>query len=234
MGEIGEEPTLVGFLEEVALITSVDKYDENADAVVLMTVHAAKGLEFPVVFLAGMEDGIFPSASDRMDKSEMNEERRLAYVAITRAKDKLYITYARSRMMYGRTVWGMLSSFIREEVPDKFLEREMPKKQPQRTSQYGSSPFGGGLSQGSSGGGYFSEMRHSVSAKPRPTPTEKRGAESFGVSKLPVGTRVSHAAFGEGEIVFVRDVGGDVLYEVRFDNGVTKKLMATYAKLKRI
>lgn len=245
MTEAGEEPTLLGFLEEVALITSVDKYDENADAVVLMTVHAAKGLEFPVVFLAGMEDGIFPSESDRNDKSEMNEERRLAYVAITRAKDKLYITYAKSRMMYGRTVYGMLSCFIREEVPEQFIERDMPKRIPPRQTAfgYGSSAGYGGSSYG--GGGAYGrreaapksgEMHHSVSATMRGAqqPGTKRGAESFGVKKFAVGTRVSHAIFGEGEIISVRDVGGDILYEVRFDTGVVKKLMATYAKLNKI
>ena len=277
IGELGEEPTLLGFLEEVALITSVDKYDEDADAVVLMTVHAAKGLEFPVVFLAGMEDGIFPSQSDRADKSEMNEERRLAYVAITRAKDKLYITYARSRMMYGRTQWGMLSSFIREEVPDKFLLRDEPPKRAEARTFGSAQGFGGGRGFGTAGGnaslggdgyggsfggrgydrggydkggwntsrdtgdgfgergshvGATSEMRRSVNS-PR-TSTPSRGAAQFGVTKLPVGSRVSHAAFGEGEIIFVKDVGGDVLYEVRFDNGVTKKLMATYAKLKKV
>ncbi|MBR7116682.1 MAG: UvrD-helicase domain-containing protein [Clostridia bacterium] len=231
MTESESEPTLLGFLEEVALITSVDKYDENADAVVLMTVHAAKGLEFPVVFLAGMEDGIFPSESDRNDKSEMNEERRLAYVAITRAKDKLYISYAKSRMMYGRTVYGMLSCFIREEVPEKFIKRDMPKKEPPRS----------GLDYGTrSNNGYrreslpqSSEMRRSVT-QPRTQSQTKRGAEQFGVERFSAGTRVSHSIFGAGEIVSAKDMGGDILYEVRFDSGATKKLMATFAKLKRM
>ena len=233
ISELGEEPTIGGFLEEVALITSVDKYDENADAVVLMTVHAAKGLEFPVVFLAGMEDGIFPSESDRNDKAEMNEERRLAYVAITRAKEKLYISYAKERMMYGRTVYGMLSCFIREEVPKSFIVLDMPRREPPRQTSFGYERKSGyGRIQDAPGS---SEMRHSVSlgASPRPT-GQKKGAESFGVEKLPAGARVSHATFGEGVIESVKDIGGDVLYEVRFDSGATKKLMATYAKLKRI
>ena len=235
MTEAQGEPTLLGFLEEVALITSVDKYDENADAVVLMTVHAAKGLEFPVVFLAGMEDGIFPSESDRNDKSEMNEERRLAYVAITRAKDKLYITYAKSRMMYGRTVYGMLSCFIREEVPPQYLVRDIPRREPPRQTGYG---------YGQSGSRSYvretvsqsSEMRHSVRATPQSGTRigGRRTAESFGVERLAVGTRVAHAVFGEGTIKSVKDIGGDILYEVRFDDGVEKKLMATYAKLRKI
>ena len=223
------EPTLLGFLEEVALITSVDKYDENADAVVLMTVHAAKGLEFPVVFLAGMEDGIFPSESDRNDKSEMNEERRLAYVAITRAKDKLYISYAKSRMMYGRTVYGRLSCFVREEVPDEFLHRDMPRREPPRQPL----GYGNGRNQQRPAAqqSFASEMRHSVGASMKNPAQPKRGAESFGLKRIPVGTRVSHGIFGAGEVISVRDMGGDILYEVRFDSGVTKKLMSTYAKL---
>ena len=131
-----DEASLVGFLEDVALVSDIDKYDEEADAVVLMTIHSAKGLEFPVVFLAGMEDGIFPSEQNRNSADEMSEERRLAYVAITRAKEKLYITYARGRMMYGRTLYGRLSCFIREEVPEQLIERDMPRSAFQRQSLY--------------------------------------------------------------------------------------------------
>ena len=233
--ESGAEPTLLGFLEEVALITSVDKYDENADAVVLMTVHAAKGLEFPVVFLAGMEDGIFPSESDRNDKSEMNEERRLAYVAITRAKDKLYITYAKSRMMYGRTVYGMLSCFVREEIPEQFIVRDMPKREPPKQTGY--SAYTRASQSGYNNRSYpgSSEMRHSVgSSMQRPATVKQQGAAAFGIKRIPAGSRVRHSIFGEGEIISVRDVGGDILYEVKFDSGVSKKLMATFAKLQII
>jgi DNA helicase-2/ATP-dependent DNA helicase PcrA len=119
-----EEATLEGFLEDIALVADVDNYDSEADAVVLMTIHSAKGLEFPVVFLAGMEDGIFPSQQNLGEPDEMSEERRLAYVAITRAKEKLYVTYAKNRTMYGRTNYGMLSCFIREEVPSALIERD--------------------------------------------------------------------------------------------------------------
>ncbi len=228
MEDTENEPTLLGFLEEVALITSVDKYDETADAVVLMTVHAAKGLEFPVVFIAGMEDGIFPSESDRNDVAEMNEERRLAYVAVTRAKEKLYITYAKSRMMYGRTTYGMLSSFIRNEVPENFIRRDMPKRIPPRQNPY-------------SGGGYGynrppqiprdSELHRPVSGQ---RSTKTSGAGAFGIEKFAPGTRITHDVFGDGTITSARDMGGDVLYEVAFDSGANKKLMATFAKLKRI
>ena len=230
IAENDEEPTLLGFLEEAFLISDVDKYDENADAVVLMTIHAAKGLEFPIVFLAGMEDGIFPSQQDRESDAEMSEERRLAYVAITRAKERLYISYAKERLMYGRTLYGRLSCFIRDEMPVELTEREVPRYEPPRRQ------------------GYFQPYRESVTPSAARVTTgelsrrpeistardNKCGAEKFGVEKLAAGDRVSHAMFGEGEIISSRDMGGDVLYEVSFDNGQTKKLMATFAKLKKI
>ena len=221
------EPTLVGFLEEISLISDVDKYDENADAVVLMTVHAAKGLEFPVVFLSGMEDGIFPSQQNLGEADEMSEERRLAYVAITRAKEKLYVTYAKNRTMYGRTNYGMLSCFIREEIPDALIERDGPRKAPPRAPlSYTPSPRRQ----------YREEVSREFTRRPEMTGAQRTrsGAASYGIEKLPQGARVIHAMFGEGVIVSARDMGGDVLYEVKFDTGVTKKLMATFAKLRRI
>ncbi len=229
MTENESEPTLMGFLEEVFLISDVDKYDDSADAVVLMTIHAAKGLEFPVVFLAGVEDGIFPSEQNRLDEAQMSEERRLAYVAITRAKEKLYISYAKERMMYGRTVYGRLSSFIREEVPASLTERDMPRREPPRQSAYAPR---GGRDQRSS----YSVSREFSRAPEIRTgaPAKKSGPQSYGVQRLDPGTRVRHASFGEGSIISARDMGGDVLYEVAFDSGVTKKLMATFAKLEKI
>ncbi len=224
---IGTEPTLPGFLEEISLISDVDKYDENADAVVLMTVHAAKGLEFPVVFLAGMEDGIFPSQQNLGEPDEMSEERRLAYVAITRAKEKLYVTYAKNRTMYGRTNYGMLSCFIREEVPETLIERDGPRKAPPRAPlSYNPNPRRA----------YREEVSREFSRRPEINSSvrTKAGAESYGIKKLSPGSRVAHAMFGEGVIISARDMGGDVLYEVKFDTGVTKKLMATFAKLRRI
>ena len=231
MADTEDTPTLMGFLEEVFLVSDVDKYDEDADAVVLMTVHAAKGLEFPIVFLAGMEDGIFPSQQDRENESEMSEERRLAYVAITRAKEMLCISYAKQRMMYGRTLYGMLSCFIREELPVELTVRDVPRREPPRQySDY--RPYRDGQRRGAEGGGIIREL----SRRPEigNSQSKARGAEKFGVERLSVGDRVAHAIFGEGEILSSRDMGGDVLYEVRFANGQTKKLMATFAKLKKL
>ena len=222
----GDEATLTGFLEEISLISDIDKYDEAADAVVLMTIHAAKGLEFPTVFLAGAEDGIFPSQQNIGEPAEMSEERRLMYVAVTRAKEKLYITHAKNRTMYGRTGFNPLSVFVREELPDSLTVHDEIKKAPPRqsTGYYNKPRFN------------FSdispEMRRPSDVLSQKAP--KRDASSFGVEKFSPGTRVSHAMFGEGKILSARDMGGDVLYEVAFESGQTKKLMATFAKLKKI
>ena len=220
------EPTLSEFLEEISLISDVDKYDENSDAVVLMTIHAAKGLEFPVVMLSGMEDGIFPSQQNFGESEEMSEERRLAYVAITRAKERLYITYAKNRTMYGRTNFGMLSCFVREEIPEVLIDRAGVKKAPPRAP----------LSYNPSARRRYSEpISREFSRRPEIAPAPRKiGAAEYGIVKIDVGTRVGHHMFGEGTVISSRDVGGDVLYEVKFDTGVTKKLMATYAKLRKL
>ena len=222
------EPTTAGFLEEIALVSDVDKYDENADAVVLMTVHAAKGLEFPVVFLAGMEEGIFPGSQNIGEPSEMSEERRLAYVAITRAKDKLFVTHAKGRMMYGKTTYNPLSRFIAREMPQRLVAVDGPRKVPPRTG-YSATRL---TRQSSFSEHNFNEFRRAPEIQPKRERVP--GAGEYGVEKLLPGTRVLHDMFGTGTVISSRDMGGDVLYEVNFDNGQTKKLMATFAKLKRI
>ena len=221
------EPTLAGFLEEISLISDVDKYDESSDSVVLMTIHAAKGLEFPVVFLAGMEDGIFPSQQNMGESQEMSEERRLAYVAITRAKEKLYVTYAKNRTMYGRTNYGMLSCFIREEVPESLIERDGPKKAPPRAPL----SYNSGVRKP-----YREEVSREFARRPEinSVAKSKSSAKNYGIECYPPGTRVTHMMFGDGVILSSRDMCGDVLYEVKFDTGVTKKLMATFAKLRKL
>ncbi len=224
-----DEPTLSAFLEELSLVSDIDKYDDDENAVVLMTVHAAKGLEFPVVFIAGMEDGIFPAQQNFGNEEEMSEERRLAYVAITRAKEKLYITYAKNRMMYGKTsVGGVLSCFVRDEVPRELIEIDRPRQIPPRvrTDPYAHKTA---VSRERSIGG-------ELGRSPDITRTfvKKQGAESFGVKKLCVGARVRHSIFGEGTVTSVKDMGGDVLYGVKFDSGEEKRLMSTFAKLVEI
>ena len=218
--QTADAPTLSEFLEDVALVSDVDRYDETADAVVLMTIHSAKGLEFPVVFLPGMEEGIFPGHQSVMDPSEVEEERRLAYVAITRAKEKVYITHVHDRMLNGSTQYNPPSRFI-DEIPKELLEEE---------------------------DGFHAASGHSFtfgSAAARPAAVPQKRRAEFGVSaphkpaqasKLPTfqpGDRVRHTTFGEGEILSVRPMGGDLLYEIAFDRVGTKKLMATYARLSR-
>ena len=213
-----EEPTLTGFLEETALVADVDRYDENADAVVLMTIHSAKGLEFPVVFLPGFEDGIFPGMQSILDPSELEEERRLAYVAITRAKERLYITHAKSRLLFGRTQYNPRSRFI-DEIPTELIDDisgENARAEQVRT------PFTG-------------------AKKPRTVPYEAITVNKPLFAKQPekttqfaAGDRVRHMTFGEGEIISVKPMGADTLYEIMFDSVGMKKLMATYARLKKV
>ena len=230
-----EEPTLSGFLEEMMLVSDVDKYDESADAAVMMTIHSAKGLEFPIVFLPGMEEGIFPGQQTLMGgDAELEEERRLAYVALTRAKKKLYILHTRSRMLYGRTTYNPVSRFV-SEIPDKLLERDLPP----RRSDFGSSQGG---SQYSSYGQPRTYISGGVAAG-KPTGVGDSVTIGKTLFKQPTGgaketfkegDRVSHMTFGEGEIISVKPMGADILYEIMFDKVGTKKLMATYARLKKI
>ena len=222
-----DEPTLVGFLEENALVAEVDKYDESADAVVMMTIHSAKGLEFPIVFLPGMEDGIFPGIQNiTAGPEEMEEERRLAYVAITRAKDRLYITHAKLRMLYGRTQCNPVSRFV-EEIPAELIHEDIPMQRYSYGKRYDAEPkvyFS--INDTSSSWGNSRSFDFTAYNK---TPTPKKGNLS-----LVEGDRVFHVTFGEGEILSAKPMGADVLYEVAFDKFGTKKLMGTFAKLKKI
>ncbi|MBQ9735170.1 MAG: UvrD-helicase domain-containing protein [Clostridia bacterium] len=215
-----EEPTLFGFLEEAALVSDVDKYDEDADAVVLMTIHSAKGLEFPIVFLAGAEEGVFPGPTVRTNPEELSEERRLAYVAITRAKERLYVTHATERLLYGTTQHNRPSRFIAEEIPEHLKKSDRPVAPPPRTAPPAYRPRESAPLSKEFG-------RASTLTQPRPA------ASARAVAAFTVGDRVRHMIFGTGEITAVRPMGGDTLYEIRFDNGQIKKLMATYAKLTR-
>lgn len=218
-----ENATLSGFLEDVALVSDVDNYDASADAVVMMTVHSAKGLEFPTVFLPGMEDGIFPGMQASMDPSEMEEERRLLYVAITRARERLYITHARQRLLFGRTQYNPLSKFVRE-IPESLMKIEGERR---AREEKGDSPFPG----------YSGRARRQ--AKPTPyggivLPGRNGGAEKAAPSSsFAIGDRVNHPKFGAGDILSVTPMGGDVMYEIAFDTVGTKKLMGSFAKLKK-
>ena len=164
------------------------------------------------------------------ESAEMSEERRLMYVAITRAKEKLYITHAKSRTMYGRTGFNPLSTFIREELPTALTVKEGIRKAPPRQapSYYQSSP---------QRAQYNREPRSNELHRPSDIfrkSTPQKGAVGYGIEKFAAGTRVTHMMFGNGTVISSKDMGGDVLYEVEFDNGQKKRLMATFAKLKRL
>lgn len=211
------DATLSGFLEETALISDVDNYDSEADAVTLMTIHSAKGLEFPVVFLPGMEEGIFPGQQSALDESELEEERRLAYVAITRAKNRLFMLNARERLLYGKTQYNPRSRFIKE-IDEKF------KEDPKTVQQTDTAPLPEYIKRGKAR--FSAELFAKPSAAVNVCKTKQTDIFS-------AGDRVSHAAFGEGTVLSVREMGADILYEIAFDNVGTKRLMATYAKLRR-
>lgn len=220
--EQAEEPSLVEFLEDVALVSDVDKYDETADAVVLMTIHSAKGLEFPTVFLPGMEENIFPSFQTIMNPEEIEEERRLAYVAITRAKKQLIITHVRDRMLNGRTSSNQLSRFA-EEIPSELTERDDETPADNELRQLRQRP------QKQKPVNYF--VNETSKRSPALTNLKPQKSET---AVFAVGDQVRHVTFGLGMILSSKPMGGDTLYEIAFEKVGTKKLMATYARLTKV
>ena len=255
-----ENPSLSGFLEEVALISDIDQFDADADAVVLMTVHSAKGLEFENVFLVGWEEGIFPGNQSIYGTAEdIEEERRLAYVAITRAKKKLHISNAYTRMLFGQTGRNLPSRFL-EEVPKELCNI--------KSVRGGMSAFGMGSADyrysdgkreaayGFGSGGYGKPKYDDDLFSPRPAARNGGSGSAFGQSRsggtlfekskasssakptaktaFTVGQRVKHKAFGCGMIISAKPMGNDTLLEIAFDEKGTKKLMANFAKLDNV
>ena len=210
-----EEPTLAGFLEEIALYTDIQQYDPEADAAVMMTMHSAKGLEFPHVFLVGFEDGLFPGTRAIGDYEEMEEERRLCYVAITRAKESLTITHARQRMLYGRTTPGIASRFIKE-IPEEFTVHKGGYHRVEERSSW---------QEGAFRQSYAQRPRREYTESARPTASISAAADI----DLHKGEMVQHKAFGRGMVLSVMKMGGDALLEIAFDQVGTKKLMAKTA-----
>ena len=210
-----EEPSLAGFLEEASLMSDIDNYDGGADTVTLMTVHSAKGLEFPVVFIAGMEEGVFPGQMSMSSPDQLEEERRLAYVAITRAKEELYITYARTRMLFGSTVHHRPSPFLREipdalrDAHDNRLTFERRAHVPHVTPAIGRAGLAGKAG--------------------RPVVSPPASKQTFTPGEL-----VRHGAFGTGMVLSAKPMGGDTLLEIAFDSCGTKKLMANFARLTKV
>ena len=236
----GEEmPTLAGFLEEMALFTDIDNYDVNADSVVLMTMHASKGLEFPVVLLPGFEEGIFPGMQVLYQPEELEEDRRLCYVAFTRAREELIICRATRRMLYGHTTYNRASRFLQDVPVDLLRERDL--------CEYGaaSTPWGrrpqegrGGYdrsaySDRSSGDWDYPSARST--AVTRFTPVSRPTVSAAPATcDLTAGDRVSHNTFGNGVIRKITPMGNDFLLEIEFESAGIKKIMKNFAKLTRI
>lgn len=219
-----EQPTLSGFLEEVALVADIDGLEEGNEYVVLMTLHSAKGLEFPKVYLAGMEDGLFPSymsiTSDNSSE-ELEEERRLAYVGITRAMKELAITCARQRMVRGETQYNKVSRFVKE-IPSDLLNGEIRKPAfMERSESSAPRPRRTTMRQQPSG--------QSMQARAFSSANTTKGSLSYGV-----GDRVSHIKFGTGTVMGIIEGGRDFEVTVDFDTAGMKKMFASFAKLKKL
>ena len=209
--ENAEEPTLAGFLEEVSLYTDIEKYDQDADAAVMMTMHSAKGLEFPVVYLVGMEEGLFPGTRVLTDPDELEEERRLCYVAITRAKRRLYMSHAKQRMLYGRTSFNRASRFL-GELPEECVVRSGKSRRNYSESSYHAYDRDDGCDA------YARKQSYSRPATPKP----KTQVPMLELSK---GDQVTHTAFGDGMVTSILKMNGDALLEIAFDRVGTKRLM---------
>ncbi len=216
--DYGDEADLSNFLEEISLLSDIDNYDSESDSCVMMTLHSAKGLEFPVVFITGMEEGLFPSIASMMNPEEINEERRLAYVGITRAKQKLYLTKTKSRMLFGSTTFNKESRFV-TEIPDELLEKTGESRMFQ-TPAGSAASIGIGSKQKSG----YSPAKSSFYQKP----AIKSG------TTYSVGDSVLHKVFGKGMIVSAEKMGNDTLLEIAFEKSGTKKLMANFCKMEKI
>ena len=211
--EEDETITLPDFLEQVALVSDLDSYDSESDRVSLMTMHSAKGLEFDTVFLVGAEDNIFPSYRSLGDNAEMEEERRLAYVAITRAKRMLYVTHTQYRMLYGQTMRNKLSTFIRE-IPEELIV--MKGYKPKAAASTWTKP----------------QKPDYLAAEAAKKPTIPKPVVS-GV-EFNAGDRVRHNVFGEGTVTEAKRMGNDTMLSINFDKAGAKKLMANFARIEKV
>ena len=216
--DYGDEADLSNFLEEISLLSDIDNYDSESDSCVMMTLHSAKGLEFPVVFITGMEEGLFPSIASMMNPEEINEERRLAYVGITRAKQKLYLTKTKSRMLFGSTTFNKESRFV-TEIPDELLEKTGESRMFQ-------TPAGSAASIG------IGSKQKSGYSPAKPSFYQKPAIKSG--TTYSVGDSVLHKVFGKGMIVSAEKMGNDTLLEIAFEKSGTKKLMANFCKMEKI
>ncbi len=213
--EQAEEPSLSGFLEEIALYTDIDNLDENGDYTALMTMHSAKGLEFDNVFVAGMEENLFPSSKSMESEADIEEERRLAYVAYTRARKKLYLTIATERMLYGKTDRNRTSRFVKEippELKEKLTDIDMTAQKAAEANAFG-------------------DIR-SMSLQQQLA--MRKTAKTDSLEEFSPGERVKHKIFGEGTVLTANKIANDTLLEIAFDSKGTKKIMANFAKIKKV
>ena len=222
-----EEPTLSGFLEEVALVADIDTLEEESNYVVLMTLHSAKGLEFSNVYLAGMEDGLFPSYMSIVSETaaeDIEEERRLAYVGITRAKEHLTLTCAKERMVRGDIQFNKVSRFVKE-IPEELLKKPQSRETQKPQERHHRPSYGKG--------------REAFMAKPMAAASTYNPPKNFGngpkeTLSYTVGDRVSHVKFGKGTVTLIVEGGRDFEVTVDFDSAGVKKMFAAFAKLKRV
>jgi len=232
-----EVDPLQSFLENVALFTATDMMDDSDGQVSLMTLHSAKGLEFPVVFLCGMEDGLFPSSQSRFDPERMEEERRLCYVGITRAREELRLSYARQRMLYGKIEPTMPSPFL-DEMRDALPEQPKPEQRRERKQTYQPSQS---FDRHSLQRPQQKPLRYETSRDSTPAAYAKPAAAKAAAPMLTpnqgtplpleVGKRIQHKSFGAGTILSVGGSGSNRIVEIDFDNGQTKKFAAAYAPI---
>ncbi len=217
--ENGQEAELTGFLEEVSLLTDIDNYDASSDSVILMTMHSAKGLEFPVVFLPGFEEGIFPGMQVLYNPGEIEEERRLAYVAITRAREELCILHADSRMLIGNSMRNMASRFLKE-IPEELLDRSRAREwvKPKPGTSFSASAR---------------EARIASTEAARSFGGVRAAAPGAPGTSFRAGDGVCHKVFGSGVVLSASHIGNDTLLEIAFERVGTKKLMANFAHLQK-
>lgn len=218
--EAGKDATLSGFLEEVSLMSDIDNYDENSDAVSMMTLHSAKGLEFPTVFLPGFEEGIFPGMKSSINNDDIEEERRLAYVGITRSRKNLYILNSDSRMLFGSTSHNKPSRFL-EEIPSELLEKT--KSKDWKT-----------LGKGETCPRSAQELRARSVLAAHNFGQVAGGSKASSKVSFAVGDVVNHKKFGKGTVLNVTPMSGDAMLEISFETEGIKKLMANFAHLEKL
>jgi len=227
------DATLAEFLELVSLVGDQDEYEEEESTVTLMTLHIAKGLEFPIVFIVGMEDGIFPHFRSMTDTHELEEERRLAYVGITRAQRRLYLTHAWSRTLFGQTNFNPPSRFL-GEIPAALVDARESETRVQRTSRYG----GGARTGGGGGGGGYSVVglpgRGEVQVQPGWSPPQPPGVPKREAPTIQPGDTVEHERWGEGVVITTSGYGDDAEATIRFSDVGDKRVLLAYAPIRKI